>query len=206
MNRKIKTGIEIGLIILAFVLVSYLVQTNLEFFQNLVGDGYNGMAIYVILTIVSVVFAPISTLPLLPIASALWGWFATAILSIFGWLAGAMIAFWLGRKYGVDLIKKFISMEKLQRYQKSIPETHLFLGIIVLRNIFPVDILSYALGIFSNVKMRTYFWATLIGILPGAFLLAYLGGLPFKYQLVSFGIFLILALIIALLMKRFIKR
>ena len=54
-----------------------------------------------------------------------------------------------------------------------------------MRIIIPVDVLSYALGIFSKIKTRTYLFATIIGIIPVVFLLAYLGTVPFEYQIVA---------------------
>ena len=65
-----------------------------------------------------------------------------------------------------------------------------------MRMILPVDVLSYLLGLFSKVDLKTYTLATFIGVIPFAFILSYIGSLSFAYQLFSlfFGgiIFLIL--------------
>jgi len=167
------------------------VQTNIEFFKNIIGSGFAGMFIYVFVTILAVVLAPVSTMPLVPIASNLWGTFIAAILSIIGWSIGAFIAFIIARIYGAKIVEKIIPLKKLHEYEKLIPQKNIFFGIILLRIIIPVDLLSYALGIFSKVKLRTYMIATVIGIAPFAFIWAYLGKIPFYYQILIFLIVLV---------------
>jgi len=49
----------------------------------------------------------------------------------------------------------------------------------------PVDILSYALGLFSKITLKRYFLATLIGVTPFAFVLAYVGTISFYYQVAT---------------------
>jgi len=86
-------------------------------------------------------------------------------------------------------------LEKISEIESKIPEKNLFWSIVFLRMVFPVDVLSYVLGLFSRVKFGTYFWASLIGIIPFAFVLSYVGTMPVYYQIYSF---MILALIIIL--------
>ena len=186
MNRQQINSI-IGLVIIAllFVVSSILVQNYIDEISTYLDFGFYGMIVYVILTILSIVVAPVSAMPLMPIASALWGWVATGILSIIGWTIGAWIAFVLARKYGVSLVSKLVDLKKIQVFEKLIPEKHLFLGIVIFRMVIPVDGLSYFLGLFSKIKLRTYLLATIIGITPFAFAFAYLGTVPVYYQLIA---------------------
>ena len=185
MNKKLKGLIEILIIIFVFVLFSYLIQKNIGFFEGFIGNNILGMIIYTIIEITSIVIAPITTLPIIALASNLWGWFLAGVISAFAWSVGSLIAFFIGRKYGVDLIKKFVSLEKIHEIENKIPKNHFFWSVVFLRIIIPVDILSYALGILSKMKTRTYLFATIIGIIPVVFLLAYLGTVPFEYQIVA---------------------
>jgi uncharacterized membrane protein YdjX (TVP38/TMEM64 family) len=195
MKRKLKSMLEILLIIIFFILVSYLVQTNIEFFRNLIGQNFLGMLIYVLIAIVAIVIAPISTIPLLPIASNLWGVFIATILNFIGWFIGAIIAFILARKYGIKIIKNFISLEKINKFANRIPKENLFWSLVLLRILIPVDVLSYALGFFSKIKLRTYALATFIGIIPFAIVYAYLGKLSFFYQILILpGLLMVLLL------------
>ena len=199
MDNKLKSFIEIIIVIILFVFFSWLVQSNLGFFKNLLEGNFSGMLIYVFVVIVSIVIAPISTIPLLPIASNLWGVFAAATLSIFGWTIGAFIVFIISRKYGVPLVRKFVSLKNIYRIENKIPKENVFWTVVFLRMVIPVDILSYTLGLFSKIDLKTYMLATFIGIIPLAFVFAYVGKMPFIYQVIVFlitGIIILSGLII----------
>ena len=124
MNKKLKGLIEILIIIFVFVLFSYLIQKNIGFFEGFIGNNILGMIIYTIIEITSIVIAPITTLPIIALASNLWGWFLAGVISAFAWSVGSLIAFFIGRKYGVDLIKKFVSLEKIHEIENKIPKNH----------------------------------------------------------------------------------
>ncbi|MCK4552928.1 VTT domain-containing protein [Candidatus Pacearchaeota archaeon] len=188
MNKKIKGLIEIIIVIVLFIWASYVVQTNLDYFENLVVNDFAGIIVFIFIEIISIVIAPVTTLPLIAVASNLWGWFFTGLINIFSWTIGAWIAFILGRKYGYKIIKRFISLEKIHNLEKKIPQEHLFWSVVLFRIILPVDVLSYALGIFTKIKLKNYLLATIIGITPFAFVIAYLGKVPFYYQIVFFEI------------------
>lgn len=158
-------------------------------------NNFLGMIIYVIISIIAIVIAPVSALPLMPVASNLWNPPIAAILSIIGWTIGSLIAFIISRKYGINLIKRFIPLNKIYKLEKIIPKENIFWSVVFLRITIPVDILSYALGLFSKMKTREYLLATIIGITPFAFIFAYLGKMPFQYQILA----LILALITILI-------
>jgi uncharacterized membrane protein YdjX (TVP38/TMEM64 family) len=143
---------------------------------------------YVLVTALAIVVAPISSVPLIPLASMLWGWNTTALLSIIGWTFGSQVAFLLARTYGKPLVKNIISLEKVESLEKKLSHNNLFWVIVLLRMTVPVDVLSYALGIGSTIQSLPYFFATLIGVAPGAYLFAYTGTLPLVYQLITLGL------------------
>src|SRR3989344_543608 len=199
-KEQINSIISIFVIIALFALSSYAVQNNLGGINEYLDYGIWGMLIYFILVILSIVLAPVSVFPLIPIASKLWGWPLAGIISIVGWTIGAVIAFLLARRYGVPLVSKFLPMKQIYKLEKLIPENHLFLTVVILRIVIPVDGLSYFLGLFSKMKLRSYTLATLIGLTPFALIFSYLGTVELIYQLVSFtiglSIFLIMLLIV----------
>jgi len=192
-SEKTKAFLEILAIVILFIFFSYLVRTNIEFFNNLIGGNTYGILVYIIITIIAVVIAPISMVPLIPIVSNVFGWVFGAIITFLGWTIGTFIVFFLCRKYGVPLVKKFISLKHINKIESKIPKENLFWDIVLLRVIIPVDILSYALGLFSKVDFKTYALATMIGIIPFTIILSYLGTVPLWYQ-VS-GIILVVLLI-----------
>jgi uncharacterized membrane protein YdjX (TVP38/TMEM64 family) len=93
---------------------------------------------------------------------------------IIGWTLGAQIAFYLGR-YAMDKVHAwFPNMYKHNYIEKLIDENHVYFSIIFLRMAMPVDILSYALGLFTpKITAKDNLITTLIGITPFAFVFAY---------------------------------
>lgn len=208
MNRKIRGLIELLSVVAFFLLFSYLVQKYMVFFRNLMINDFVGVIVYVFIEIISIVVAPITTLPLIAVASNLWGPIFAGIISVFAWTIGAWIAFWIGRKYGAQIIKKFISLEDVYKIESKIPKEHLFWTIVLLRFITPMDILSYGIGIFTKMKTRDYLLATIIGITPLAFIFAYLGSISVEYQIILFlifGLIILIGWIIRLLYKKYLR-
>ena len=192
---KIKAFAGILVIVAFFILSSYLVRENLDFVKSLIGNNFLGILIYILIVIIAIVIAPINMLPLVPIASNIFGWFYTGIFNVIGWFIGSIIVFGISRRYGIPLIRKFVSLDQLYKLESKIPKENMFISIIILRMTIPVDALSYALSLLSNVKFRTYAAATFIGIIPFSFAFAYLGTIPIYYQifgLIGIGIVIIL--------------
>jgi len=194
MKETTKSFLNLLVIISLFVLISYVVQSNIANIKGYVNKDYF-ILFFIFIEVVATVVAPISAIPLLPLISQTYGWFIAGLASVIGWMIGAVIVFFISRRYGVPIVKKLIVLEKISEIESKIPEKNLFWSIVFLRMVFPVDVLSYVLGLFSRVKFGTYFWASLIGIIPFAFVLSYVGTMPVYYQIYSF---MILALIIIL--------
>ena len=134
--------------------------------------------VYIILLIVSVVVAPFS-MPLFFIAGGIWGVWVAAIYNVIGWSIGAAVAFWLARQFGKSFLSRFVSLKKIESYEQKIPKNLEFLGIVLLRMVIPVDILSYALGFLSTISFSRYMSATVIGVTPFAIVFAYGGNALF---------------------------
>ncbi|RMD59929.1 hypothetical protein D6833_10765, partial [Candidatus Parcubacteria bacterium] len=98
----------------AFVLVLFVGSAALaqEFSHTmqyfLQGRGAAGMMFYVFASIAATVVAPLTTVPLIPLAAALWGPIPTALLSIAAWWIGAIIAFWISRRFGEPLVRRIV--------------------------------------------------------------------------------------------------
>lgn len=179
-----KDIIALSLFTAVFIVTSLLANYYDNELKSLVQiAGVAGMIFYVALTIISDVIGPITAVPLIPLAVTLWGSVATAILSITGWTIGAMIVFWLTRKYGKPLVSKMVNIVRLEEIGECIPPKKFFWSVVFLRMVFPVDILSYALGLFTTMRWPPYLLATIIGIIPFAFILSYGVALPIKYQI-----------------------
>jgi len=167
---------------ISIILLLIIIMTPFLFMKDLgvillgyVGENYIlSSLVYIFLLILSVVIAPITT-PIFFIAGGIFGPFPASIYNILGWGTGAAIAFLLARFFKRPLLERFVSFKKIETYEKKIPQNFEMLGIILLRIVLPVDVLSYALGFFSSISFARYMTATLIGITPFAVMFAYTG-------------------------------
>lgn len=205
MNKeKIRSILEIVLIISIFMLFSYIVQANLDFIKQYLDLGMGGMIIFMIIVALSVIISPISSAPLFPLASGMWGVLITGILGTIGWTIGGVIAFYLARRYGVDLIKNFVPIKSINHFEDKVPKKNVFWSVVMIRVISPIDI-SYLMGLFSKMKISYFALATFIGLIPFTFMTAYLGTISSYYQIVFIiAVFSLLALILIViyLMKK----
>jgi uncharacterized membrane protein YdjX (TVP38/TMEM64 family) len=161
-----------------------------------------GAAIYVVLVVASVVLLPFSSLPLLPLATRSYGVVLTALLSTAGWWAGCLIAFQIAR-LGRRHLERITSMEAIDRLEENVPEDVGFGGIVVLRMILPVDVVSFALGLLKRLRFRTYAVASFVGILPFAFVWSYAGGQLGAGRVLSFALVVVGMFAVVLVVRRF---
>ena len=178
MNEK-KGNVVIGsFFIVVIMLVSFSVFFDLPrdlAEKYLTGNNFFVGFLYTVLLIVTTVFAPFAGLPFSPITSLIIGPFITTILSVVGWTIGAVIAFLIARYLARPVLSRFVNMERVKKYEEYIPQKHIFLWLVFLRILIPVDILSYAIGLASSIRLLTYTTATFIGIIPFSFIWVYGG-------------------------------
>jgi uncharacterized membrane protein YdjX (TVP38/TMEM64 family) len=146
-----------------------------------------GGFVYLALNVLDAVLAPGLTLPLIPVAARAWGHIPAALVTTAGWTTGSLVAFLIARRWGYPLVRKLTSIERVKRMKRYIPED-LFWSVVLLRMVMPMDVMSYALGLFTDMKWSRYALATALGVAPAAFVLAYLGKLTHAYELIVFGI------------------
>lgn len=187
-NNKKVLGAVISILLISFLFViasilSSIFENNIKQFVE--AGSFISKVLYVLITSVAIVIAPVSTFPLMPIASHVWGWFVAGILSIAGWVIGSQIAFLLARRFGKSFVEKFFSLKKLHSFENYFTSKNLFWTVVLLRMMLPVDLLSYALGLFSKISTKSFFFSTLIGVTPFAFIFSYTGGLSTGLQIIA---------------------
>ena len=200
----VKIIISLLLVIILFAIVSIQVQANLDFLRALIKEHFFlGMFIFVFIEIISIVIAPVTSLPLIPLAANTYGIPITILLFIIGDFFGSLIAFFIGRKFKNKFLGKFVQLEEVELVEKAIPKKHYFWTLILMRIIIPADILSYTLGIMTRISYPFFIITTIIGIIPASIYFSYLGVLPIFYQLMgwAYGI-LILAILLVILFRR----
>tara|TARA_B110001454_G_scaffold174512_1_gene166048 strand:+ start:69 stop:788 length:720 start_codon:yes stop_codon:yes gene_type:complete len=190
MDKSKKNKIIIGLFYL--ILVSFLVflffskfsfeeinnykfiQTNREYFFELKKNNLILLSfIYLIITIFWIFVAGFGT-PVALLAGFIFGkWLGTFILVI-GMTIGATLLYIFGNYFLKNFIKEkflnnFIKLEsKFKKSEFNYLLLYRFVGGIpfAIANLLPI---------LFNVRIKNYFWSTLIGIIPGHFLIVSLG-------------------------------
>jgi uncharacterized membrane protein YdjX (TVP38/TMEM64 family) len=173
-----------GVLITAVLLVHAHSKSITAFIEQ---NPIQGVCLFLVLNILDAVVAPGATLPLIPVAAHAWGHVPAALVTTAGWTAGSLVAFLIARRWGSPLVKKLTSMDRLRQMKRYIPED-VFWTITLLRLVMPMDLLSYLLGLFTDISWVKYTAATAIGVTPPAFLLAYLGKLPHAYEFIALAI------------------
>src|ERR1700722_18292908 len=99
-----------------------------------------------------------------------WG----SVYSLIGGVAGALLAFAAGRFLGKSFVEQIVG-ERFQSMLQKIAK-HGFQIIFYLRMVpvIPYNALNLLAGA-SPIAFRDYFWATMIGMVPGTILFAFLG-------------------------------
>ena len=82
MKEKNKACLGIFLVFFFFILLSYLLQTNIDFFKDKLDFGFFGIMIYFLLGYFATLFGPVTMVPFIPIGVALWGWQLTFVLNL----------------------------------------------------------------------------------------------------------------------------
>jgi len=176
--------------VIAAVLISavWLARSHAESLKSFIeGNPVKGVSIYLLLNVLDAVIAPGATLPLIPIAAHAWGHVLAALITTAGWTTGSLFAFYIARRWGTPIVKKITSMERVKRLKPYIPD-NLFWSVVLLRLVMPMDVISYVLGLFTDMSWASYALATALGLTPSAFVLAYIGKMPRAYDIIMFSV------------------
>lgn len=137
--------------------------------------GVFSYIIFVLLTILEVVFAPIPPLALYVAGGALFGTFFGGLLTLMGNLIGAGIAFWIARRFGRRFVEKRVDLKIRQKFDKFSQKYGVFSLFLLRVNPFTTtDLFSYLAGL-SNMKLGKFLLGTGLGLAPMIFAQAYFG-------------------------------
>lgn len=164
--------------------------------------GFIGKLIYAGILVLAVVVSPIPGTPLTVAAGAVWSPWTAGIYGTLGVFVGSLLAYFLGRTLGRSLIQALSG--KTIHISKHRGESYIgwLLFFSHLLPIAPFDLMSYGAGM-SRLSFPLYAMATLLGTLPGTFLLAYLGASLTISPLMSGAIAIFCALLVTVVPWKF---
>lgn len=204
-SKKLKYLLSI-LMIITILFVIYKISSldiGIDDIKNYVDSfGKLGPIVYIIMfSLVPLTLFPDS---ILAIAGGLaFGFVNGYIYTTIGALIGGSISFYISRKLGRDIVKKF-TKEKLDNIEEMINEKGFFI-IFLLRLIplFPFDVISYGAGL-TSISYKDFILATLIGTIPGILVFTNIGAQSVNIGSNSFYIS-IAALILLFLLSFLLK-
>ena len=140
----------------------------------------------------AVVIPPIPSLPLDLAAGAIFGPFHGGLYAIIGAEIGAIGCFLLARALGRDALSKLLKVETVFCQMCT---DHQLMGLMFFARLIPVfsfDVVSYGAGL-TNISLKTFALATLVGMTPPTFALTYLGGsvATAQWPLIAAGIMMV---------------
>ena len=201
--KNIKAILISVLVIGLFILASWLSHRYAPELSQLTLTGVYGELAYVLISLFGALVAGISSTPLIPLALAIWGAETTVVMTAVGWTLGSLAAFLLSRRFGEKLVCRIVNVCDLEDYQHRISSKGLFWKLLLARIFLPVDLLSYAIGLFTKMNIFSFITATFIGSAVFTVLAVYAAELSVPVQ-----IFLGLAVILIFFVwaQKFIKK
>lgn len=136
----------------AYFLMKSLGIDSIEGVRQVVDNSVWGAVIFGLILIFQVIFLPAGTLAFTgsavllfesPLKAWLICWISLAI--------GSFIMFWLGRIFGIKILKWIVGSEKTEKYASYLGKAKFILPLILLVPVFPDDIICLAAGI-SNIN------------------------------------------------------
>lgn len=160
-------------VFIRFPLSEWLSQ-QLIWIEQMGSAGYIWfVGLYVVATVVGF---PASVLTLG--AGAVYGVVTGSLLVVLGATLGATAAFLVGRYLARGLVERRVATQpRFAAVDRAVGRAGFKMVLLTrLSPVFPFVVLNYAFGI-TQVKLQDYFWASLIGMLPGTVLYVYLGSI-----------------------------
>lgn len=148
--------------------------TDVDFLRERVRSlGAFGPVAVILYHILQVVIAPIPGQALDMVNGYVFGWWGL-LISMIGIGLGSILAIWLGRRFGRDLVRHLIGQPSMQLLEIFLSKSLPVLWLLLLLPGTPDDIICYALGL-STVSFRRAVATVMLGRAPGVALAVGLG-------------------------------
>ncbi|MCM3718303.1 TVP38/TMEM64 family protein [Fictibacillus phosphorivorans] len=169
---KKKTWVKVTVLFVAVILLLALNHfvfklTPLSLRDWVLSYGMVAPVIYVFINVIR----PFTLFPItvLSVAGGLaFGVFWGTVYTVFSSTLGAVISFYVAKHLGARWLKRTTDApSKIEKWQRQLKEKGFFY--IFLLRIIPIlnfDLVSYVAGV-SRLRLRSYIFATILGVLPG---------------------------------------
>jgi uncharacterized membrane protein YdjX (TVP38/TMEM64 family) len=168
-KRNLKKHFFSIISIIFFVVIIYILSNSIpkETIQKFIEDaGLLGPLIYVFLTLLTYIFAPLSGTPLIYVGFYLFGQHLV-FFHVIATIISSVINFWIARTWGRGLTIKLVgesSIVKVDKFTEKYGLQSLFILRVFQGGIH--DFISYAAGL-TSIKFWPYFIISTLGMIPG---------------------------------------
>jgi len=170
----IVVSLVVGYIILSKTSAITFLEDGAALQQWIQQLGVAGPIVIISLMTIAIIMSPIPSAPIALAAGAAYGHTAGTVYVAIGSELGAIIAFFIARLVGTDILQKWVG-DRLTKTMLGSQNT--LMGIVFISRLLPFisfDMISYAAGV-TPLKFWRFAVATLAGIIPASFLLAHFG-------------------------------
>ncbi len=176
----------IFLIVISMVLLFYNYFVDRTFIYTLVADlfvnpihqlGFVGIFLFIAVMAIQGLLVPIPSEIILLSTGMIWGWALGGFFGIIGSMAAALLCFYISKKGGRPLVKKFVGENAINMADDLIQKYGI--KVIIISRFIPFisfDVISYASGLV-DIDVKTYSVGTLIGSIFRAFFYSIWGAL-----------------------------
>jgi len=133
-----------------------------------------GMAVFVVLSMLSAMLAFFSSGLLTPVAIAAWGKLVTLGLLWLGWLLGGALSYGVGRYLGRSAAGAMIGAATLAAWEDRVGSRSHAVHVLLFQIAMPSEILGYVLGVL-RYSFGTYIGVLALTEIPYAVAVVYLG-------------------------------
>ncbi len=176
MNRRLILFLSLAVIIALLFWYSSILQGYFYVIADLlkelaVQNPLLAIFVFVLTSSLAALVSPLTNIPLVPIATLIWGPIPTIIFLLFGWFIGDVISYLIGRYLGYGVVSYFVSREKLDDWSSMVKKRATFSTALLLRIALPAE-LGYAFGII-RYPIGLYMIITFLAELPFAVISTY---------------------------------
>ncbi|MDP3800376.1 MAG: VTT domain-containing protein [bacterium] len=164
--------------------------------------------IFIFIRSLAIIFPPIPGIILDAVGIAFFGWKIGLIYAEIGVVGGAMVAFWIARKFREPVVRRFITLQKLHTWEDTLSERKKFWSLVGLRIVtgpLLFDYINYIAGL-TKINPIKFLGATVIGTMPAMLIIYYFGDRLLAYDFNFVIIFVVIILTAGLIQRRWYKK
>lgn len=163
-----------------------------------------GAIVAIPIIVAEVVVAPIPGGIITIVLGAVYGSALGALYAWVGNVLGSIIAFWIARFLGERVVHKFFPKVHFEVFNGFIEKNTVLLWLVYIVPIFPIDLLSFAIG-FSKKKFKSFAMLVALAFIPHVLVLSVLGDLftgASVWEKIGIGVGILAVFAIAMFIER----